>query len=312
MAQDTSTPLILDGRAASQALLQTLSAKVAHARELGLRAPHLVAVLVGEDGASKTYVESKERHSQQVGFQSTIIRLEATTTQAELLALVDKLNQDDAVDGFIVQLPLPKHISEAVVTEAIAWNKDVDGFHPQNVGRLAKGMPSYVSATPLGIVKLMEHYQVETAGKHCVIVGRSNIVGMPMALLMQRNGYPGNATVTVCHSRTTDLPSHTRQADILIAALGKPGFVTADMVKPGAVVIDVGITRVADASKAKGYAVKGDVAFDEVAPITSAITPVPGGVGLMTIAALMQNTWNGYLHFGGGKSLNDEQKAALA
>lgn len=286
--------LVLDGKVASAALLETITQKVAHAVAAGHRPPHLVAVLVGNDGASKTYVESKDRHCQKVGIKSTVLRLPEDTTQDQLLQLVHDLNADDGVDGFIVQLPLPRHINEAVVTEAIAWHKDVDGFHPENVGRLAKGMPSYVSATPLGIVKMLEYFQIETAGKHCVIIGRSNIVGMPMALLMQRNAYPGNATVTVCHSRTPDLAYHTRQADILIAALGKPKFVTADMVKPGAVVIDVGITRVEDSTKAKGYAVVGDVDYDAVAPISSAITPVPGGVGLMTIGALLFNTWQGY------------------
>jgi methylenetetrahydrofolate dehydrogenase (NADP+)/methenyltetrahydrofolate cyclohydrolase len=296
-----SSPLILDGKIASTALLDQLQQQLTQAVASGKRAPHLVAVIVGNNGASETYVASKAAHSEKIGIRSTIRRLPAEVSEAELLAVVAELNQDPEVDGFIVQLPLPAHISEAAVTNAIDWRKDVDGFHPENVGRLAKNLPSYVSATPLGIVKLLEHYQVETVGKHCVIVGRSNIVGMPMALLMQRNAYPGNCTVTVCHSRTPDLAYHTRQADILIAALGKPRFVTADMVKPGAVVIDVGITRVPDASKKSGYAVVGDVDFAAVAPITSAITPVPGGVGLMTIAALIQNTVNGWVAFGGGQ-----------
>ncbi len=296
-----SSPLILDGKIASIALLDQLQQQVTQAVASGKRAPHLVAVIVGNNGASETYVASKAAHSEKIGIQSTIRRLPAEVSEADLLAVVAELNQDPEVDGFIVQLPLPAHISEAAVTNAIDWRKDVDGFHPENVGRLAKNLPSYVSATPLGIVKMLEHYQVETAGKHCVIVGRSNIVGMPMALLMQRNAYPGNCTVTVCHSRTPDLAYHTRQADILIAALGKPRFVTAEMVKPGAVVIDVGITRVPDASKKSGYAVVGDVDFAAVAPITSAITPVPGGVGLMTIAALIQNTVNGWVAFGAGQ-----------
>jgi methylenetetrahydrofolate dehydrogenase (NADP+) / methenyltetrahydrofolate cyclohydrolase len=296
-----SSPLILDGKIASIALLDQLQQQVTQAVASGKRAPHLVAVIVGNNGASETYVASKAAHSEKIGIQSTIRRLPAEVSEADLLAVVAELNHDPEVDGFIVQLPLPAHISEAAVTNAIDWRKDVDGFHPENVGRLAKNLPSYVSATPLGIVKMLEHYQVETAGKHCVIVGRSNIVGMPMALLMQRNAYPGNCTVTVCHSRTPDLAYHTRQADILIAALGKPRFVTAEMVKPGAVVIDVGITRVPDASKKSGYAVVGDVDFAAVAPISSAITPVPGGVGLMTIAALIQNTVNGWVAFGGGQ-----------
>jgi methylenetetrahydrofolate dehydrogenase (NADP+)/methenyltetrahydrofolate cyclohydrolase len=280
--------LILDGNIASTTLLTKIGEDVA--QTTNRRPPHLVAVLVGEDGASQTYVKSKVAHSEKVGFKSTVHRLSATVTEEVLIALIHQLNQDDEVDGFIVQLPLPPHLSEAKVTEAIRWDKDVDGFHPENVGRIAKGLPGFVSATPLGIVKLMEHYQIDTIGKHCVIVGRSHIVGMPMSLLMQRNAYPGNCTVTICHSKTKDLPYYTRQADILIAALGRPKFITADMVKPGAVIIDVGITRVDDPSKAKGYSVVGDVDYDEVAPLASAITPVPGGVGLMTIAALLSNT----------------------
>lgn len=287
-------PLILDGKVASAALLDKLKIKVQAATEKGNRPPHLVAVIVGSNGASETYVASKAAHSEKIGFRSTVLRLPETISQADLLVQINQLNQDSGVDGFIVQLPLPKHIDEASVTNAIDWKKDVDGFHPENVGRLALGLPSYVAATPLGIIKMLEHYNIETIGKHCVILGRSNIVGMPMSLLMMRNAWPGNATVTICHSRTQNLKDITTKADILIAALGKPEFVTADMVKPEAVVVDVGITRVPDATKVKGFSIKGDVAFQEVAPISSAITPVPGGVGLMTIAALMENTWAGY------------------
>lgn len=287
-------PLILDGKVASAALLDKLKIKVQAATAKGHRPPHLVAVIVGSNGASETYVASKAAHSEKIGFRSTVLRLPETISQADLLVQISQLNQDSGVDGFIVQLPLPKHIDEASVTNAIDWKKDVDGFHPENVGRLALGLPSYVAATPLGIIKMLEHYNIETIGKHCVILGRSNIVGMPMSLLMMRNAWPGNATVTICHSRTQNLKDITTKADILIAALGKPEFVTADMVKPEAVVVDVGITRVPDATKVKGFSIKGDVAFQEVAPISSAITPVPGGVGLMTIAALMENTWAGY------------------
>lgn len=287
-------PLILDGKVASAALLDKLKIKVQAATAKGHRPPHLVAVIVGSNGASETYVASKAAHSEKIGFRSTVLRLPETISQADLLVQINQLNQDTGVDGFIVQLPLPKHIDEASVTNAIDWKKDVDGFHPENVGRLALGLPSYVAATPLGIIKMLEHYNIETVGKHCVILGRSNIVGMPMSLLMMRNAWPGNATVTICHSRTQNLKDFTTKADILIAALGKPEFVTADMVKPEAVVVDVGITRVPDTTKVKGFSIKGDVAFQEVAPISSAITPVPGGVGLMTIAALMENTWAGY------------------
>lgn len=290
-------PLILDGKVASAALLDKLNVKVQNAIAQGHRPPHLVAVIVGSNGASETYVASKAAHSEKIGFKSTVVRLSENISQTELLDQIHQLNSDDGVDGFIVQLPLPKHINEAAITNAIDWRKDVDGFHPENVGRLALGLPSYVAATPLGVIKMLEHYNIQTAGKHCVILGRSNIVGMPMSLLMMRNSWPGNATVTICHSKTQDLSSYTTKADILIAALGKPEFVTADMVKPGAVIIDVGITRVPDATKTKGFSIKGDVAFQQVAPIVSAITPVPGGVGLMTIAALMENTWAGYERF---------------
>ena len=253
-------------------------------------APHLAAVLVGDDPASQTYVGSKVKACEEVGFRSTLLRRPATTTEEDLLALVDQLNNDPAVDGFIVQLPLPKHINEERITLAIAPGKDVDGFHPQNLGRMMLGLPGYLPATPNGIVELLRHYEVPTEGKHCVVVGRSNIVGTPMAILMSRNAYPGNCTVTIAHSRTRDLPAITRQADILIVAIGKPNFITADMVKEGAVVVDVGIHRVEDASRKRGYRICGDVEFERVAPKCAWITPVPGGVGPMTVTSLLLNT----------------------
>lgn len=253
-------------------------------------APHLVAVLVGEDPASQTYVASKVKACGEVGFRSTLLKEPADTTEAALLALVDKLNNDPSVDGFIVQLPLPGHINEERVTLAIAPGKDVDGFHPQNLGRMMLGLPGYLPATPNGIVELLKHYEVATEGKHCVVVGRSNIVGTPMGILMSRNTYPGNCTVTIAHSRTKDLPSITRQADILVVAIGKPNFITADRVKQGAVVVDVGIHRLADASRKSGFRLCGDVDFDGVAPKCSWITPVPGGVGPMTVTSLLMNT----------------------
>lgn len=254
------------------------------------RAPHLAAVLVGEDPASQTYVGSKVRACAEVGFRSSLLKQPADITEAALIALVEQLNNDPEVDGFIVQLPLPKHINEERVTLAIAPTKDVDGFHPQNLGRMMLGLPGYLPATPNGIVELLKHYEVPTEGKHCVVVGRSNIVGTPMGILMSRNSYPGNCTVTIAHSRTKDLPSITRQADILIVAIGKPGFITADMVKEGAVVVDVGIHRIADASRKSGYRISGDVVFSSVAPKCSWITPVPGGVGPMTVTSLLLNT----------------------
>ncbi|MCC6838868.1 MAG: bifunctional 5,10-methylenetetrahydrofolate dehydrogenase/5,10-methenyltetrahydrofolate cyclohydrolase [Flavobacteriales bacterium] len=252
--------------------------------------PHLAAVLVGDDPASQTYVGSKVKACEEVGFRSTLVRRPADISEAALLELVDQLNNDPAVDGFIVQLPLPKHINEERVTLAIAPGKDVDGFHPQNLGRMMLGLPGYLPATPNGIVELLKHYQVPTEGKHCVVVGRSNIVGTPMAILMSRNTSPGNCTVTLAHSRTKDLPAITRQADILIVAIGKPNFITAGMVKPGAVVVDVGIHRVDDATRKKGYCICGDVDFDAVAPACAWITPVPGGVGPMTVTSLLLNT----------------------
>lgn len=254
------------------------------------RAPHLAAVLVGEDPASQTYVGSKVKACGEVGFRSSLLKRTADISEAELLALVEHLNNDAEVDGFIVQLPLPEHINEERITLAIAPGKDVDGFHPQNLGRMMLGLPGYLPATPNGIVELLKHYEVPTEGKHCVVVGRSNIVGTPMSILMSRNTYPGNCTVTIAHSRTKDLPGITRQADILIVAIGKPDFITADMVKAGAVVVDVGIHRVDDATRKKGYRICGDVDFEAVAPKCEWITPVPGGVGPMTVTSLLMNT----------------------
>ena len=257
--------------------------------EAGGKRPHLAAILVGHDGGSETYVANKVKACKECGFKSTLLRFEDTITQQELLKEVDRLNNDADVDGFIVQLPLPAHIDEQKVIEAIDYRKDVDGFHPVNVGRLAIGLPCFISATPRGILELLRHYNIKTSGKKCVILGRSNIVGKPMAQLMMQKNY-GDATVTVCHSHSATLKEECRQADIIIAAIGQPEFVTADMVKPGAVVIDVGTTRVPDNTRPKGFRLTGDVKFDEVAPKCSYITPVPGGVGPMTICSLMKNT----------------------
>jgi methylenetetrahydrofolate dehydrogenase (NADP+)/methenyltetrahydrofolate cyclohydrolase len=281
---------IIDGKLISAQVKEELREKVEVIKLKGGKIPHLAAVLIGDNGASETYVSSKIKSCEQIGFKSTLVRRDATTSEAEVLEIIDQLNQDEDVDGFIVQLPLPDHINVDKIIEAIDPKKDVDGFHPINIGRMAKGLPSYISATPFGVLELIKRYNIETAGKHCVVVGRSQIVGLPMSILMQRNTYPGNCTVTLVHSRTQNLPEICRQADILVAALGKPEFITAEMVKEGAVVIDVGLTRVVDASKKSGFALKGDVKFDEVAPKASYITPVPGGVGLMTVAALMHNT----------------------
>lgn len=281
---------LLDGKALSTTIKAEIKEEVEAWMAQGGKKPHLAAILVGNDGASETYVASKIRSCEQVGFTSTFVRLDESTSEEDLLREVRKLNEDADVDGFIVQLPLPKHISENTVMEAIDPAKDVDGFHPINVGRMCKGLPAYLSATPFGILEMLERAKIETTGKHCVVIGRSQIVGLPMAILMQRNTYPGNCTVTICHSRTQNLPEICQTADILVVALGRPEFVTADYVKEGAVVIDVGITRVADNSKKSGFALKGDVKFDEVAPKTSHITPVPGGVGLMTICGLLTNT----------------------
>ena len=280
---------LIDGKATAAAIKEQIAREVAQIVAAGGKQPHLAAVLVGHDGGSETYLKNKVLACEKCGFKSTLIRYEEDVTEEELLQCVDKLNRDDDVDGFIVQLPLPKHIDEQKVTMAIDYRKDVDGFHPVNVGRMALGMPCFISATPLGILTLLQHYNIETSGKKCVILGRSNIVGKPMAQLMMQKQY-GDATVTVCHSHSKDLKKECQEADIIIAAIGRPDFVTADMVKPGAVVIDVGTTRVPDATKKSGFRLNGDVKFDEVAEKCSFITPVPGGVGPMTICSLMKNT----------------------
>ena len=280
---------LIDGKATAAAIKQQIAEEVKQMIANGQKQPHLAAVLVGHDGGSETYVKNKVIACEQCGFKSTLIRYEDDVTEEELLACVDRLNKDTDVDGFIVQLPLPKHIDEQKIIMAIDYRKDVDGFHPINVGRMAIGLPCFVSATPLGILTLLQHYHIETSGKKCVVLGRSNIVGKPVAQLMMQKQY-GDATVTVCHSHTKDLEQECREADIIIAAIGRPDFVTADMVKEGAVIIDVGTTRVPDATKKKGFRLNGDVKFDEVAPKCSFITPVPGGVGPMTICSLMKNT----------------------
>ncbi len=280
---------LIDGKATAAKIKEEIAEEVAAIVAAGGKRPHLAAVLVGHDGGSETYVKNKVIACEACGFKSSLIRFEDTVTEDELLACVGRLNADPDVDGFIVQLPLPKHIDEQKVIEAIDYRKDVDGFHPVNVGRMAIGLPCFISATPLGILTLLRRYNVETSGKKCVILGRSNIVGKPMAQLMMQKQY-GDATVTVCHSHSATLKEECRQADIIIAAIGRPDFVTADMVKPGAVIIDVGTTRVPDASRKSGFRLNGDVKFDEVAPKCSFITPVPGGVGPMTICSLMKNT----------------------
>lgn len=284
---------LLDGRATSANLQAQIAAEVDYFVDKGWRRPHLTAILVGEDGASQTYVANKERSCKKVGFDSTVLRLPASTTEEELLAEVRRLNNDDSVDGFIIQLPLPKHIDEQKIIMAVSPAKDVDGFHPENVGRLCLGLDTFVSATPYGIMTLLEEYGIETKGKHCVVLGRSNIVGRPIANLLSAKAKPGDCTVTICHSRTRDIEQYTKSADIIIAALGVPGFLRGDMVKEGVVVVDVGITRV-PAETEKGYRIMGDVNFDEVAPKCSYITPVPGGVGPMTIVSLMRNTLKAY------------------
>lgn len=281
---------LLDGKKLSAEVKAEIKVEVDRIKAAGGKTPHLAAILVGNNGASETYVASKIKSCEEIGFKSTLISLPDTTSEEELLSHIQDLNFDEDVDGFIVQLPLPAHISENTIMEAVAPEKDVDGFHPINVGRMCKGLPAYISATPYGILEMLERYKIQTAGKHCVVVGRSQIVGLPMSILMQRNAYPGNCTVTICHSRTHNLKEVCQSADILIAALGRPEFITAEYVKEGAVVIDVGITRVPDATKKSGFAIKGDVKFDEVAPKAGYITPVPGGVGLMTICGLLTNT----------------------
>ncbi len=281
---------LIDGKQTAADIKQEIAAAVNKMVQEGKKRPHLAAVLVGHDGGSETYVANKVKDCETVGFQSTLIRFEDSVTEEELLAKVDELNRDENVDGFIVQLPLPGHISENKVIEAIDPKKDVDGFHPINLGRMMLGMPAFVSATPAGIIELISRYNIETAGKHCVVIGRSNIVGRPVSILLSQKAKPGNCTVTVCHSRTPNIAEITRQADILIAAIGSPGFVKADMVKEGAVVIDVGTTRLPSDKTKTGYKLHGDVLFDEVAPKCSYITPVPGGVGPMTIVSLLKNT----------------------
>jgi methylenetetrahydrofolate dehydrogenase (NADP+) / methenyltetrahydrofolate cyclohydrolase len=281
---------IIDGKSTSLEIQQELYDQVLLIKENGGKVPHLAAVLVGNDGASQTYVNAKVKACQRVGFESSLIQLETSITEKDLLSEIQKLNDNNDIDGFIVQLPLPNHIDESKVTLAISPKKDVDGFHPQNVGRMNLGLPTYLPATPNGVMELLKRYEIETSGKNCVVVGRSHIVGSPMSILMSKKDNPGNATVTLVHSRTKDVKSITKQADILIVALGVPEFITADMVKEGAVVIDVGIHRIDDPSAKRGFRLKGDVKFDEVAPKCSFITPVPGGVGPMTIASLLMNT----------------------
>ena len=280
---------LIDGKATAAAIKAEIAAEVDAMVMAGRKRPHLAAILVGHDGGSETYVKNKVKACEECGFKSTLIRFEEDVTQTELLEKIWQLNGDPDVDGFIVQLPLPKHIDEQLIIRSIDETKDVDGFNPVNVGRMATGLPAFISATPLGILTLLQRYHIETSGKKCVILGRSNIVGKPMAQLMMQKQY-GDATVTVCHPHSRGLKEECRQADIIIAAIGKPDFVTADMVKPGAVVIDVGTTRVPDATKKSGFRLNGDVKFSEVAPLCSYITPVPGGVGPMTICSLMKNT----------------------
>ncbi|MDR2120636.1 MAG: bifunctional methylenetetrahydrofolate dehydrogenase/methenyltetrahydrofolate cyclohydrolase FolD [Tannerella sp.] len=287
---EKQTYRLIDGRAVAAQIKRELTCEVAEIIQHGGKIPHLAAVLVGHDGGSETYVANKVKHCKEIGFHSTLIRYEDDVTEMELLRRIDELNGNDDIDGFIVQLPLPRHISTQKIIEAIDPRKDVDGFHPLNVGRMSLGLPCFRSATPAGILELFKRYEIETRGKHCVILGRSNIAGKPMAALMMRKDYPGDCTVTVCHSRSENLREICRSADIIIAALGVPGFVKADMVKEGIVVIDVGTTRVPNLVTKSGYKLAGDVCFDEVAPKCSHITPVPGGVGPMTIISLMQNT----------------------
>lgn len=281
---------LIDGKKIADDIKSEIAATVASMVERGEKRPHLAAILVGHDGGSETYVAHKVKACEQCGFRSTLIRFEEDVTEENLLKAIDSLNNDDDVDGFIVQLPLPHHISEQRIIEAIDYRKDVDGFHPVNVGRMSIGLPTFVSATPAGIMELLARYGIPTRGARCVVLGRSNIVGKPVAMLMMQKADPGNSTVTVCHSATPDIKEICRQADIIIAALGSPGFVTSDMVKPGAVIIDVGTTRVPDTTRKSGFRLRGDVDFENVAPLCSYITPVPGGVGPMTIVSLMKNT----------------------
>lgn len=282
---------ILDGKIVSQSVKEKVKEKVILFKKEGRKTPHLAAILVGNNGASETYVASKVKNCEEVGFKSSLIRLEESVSEKELTAAIEKLNNDDDVDGILVQLPLPKQINEEKIINLIHPGKDVDGFHPMSIGKMVQGLPTFIPATPYGILLMLEHYKIETAGKHAVVIGRSNIVGRPISILLSRNTYPGNCTVTVCHSRTKNLKDICLQADIIVAALGIPEFLKADMVKNDAVVIDVGITRVPDAAKKSGFAIKGDVDFTNVSAKCSYITPVPGGVGLMTIAALLMNTF---------------------
>lgn len=284
---------IIDGKAIAEAIKAEIAEEVRQIVSNGGRAPHLAAILVGHDGGSETYVKNKVLACERCGFESTLIRFEEDVTEEELLQCVDKFNKDESVDGFIVQLPLPKHIDEQKVIEAIDYRKDVDGFNPINVGRMSIGLPCFISATPLGIITLLKRYGINTSGKKCVVLGRSNIVGKPMAQLMMQKQF-GDATVTVCHSHTKDIKKECLEADIIIAAIGKPNFLTGDMVKEGAVIVDVGTTRVPDATRKSGFRLNGDVKYDEVAPKSSFITPVPGGVGPMTICSLMKNTLQAY------------------
>ena len=287
--------LVLDGKIAAAAVKASLQKQTAAIAANGKRAPHLAAILVGNNGASETYVASKVKNCEETGFISSLIRLDENVSEDILLETIQKLNNDNTVDGILVQLPLPKHISDQKVIEAIDPKKDVDGFHPVNVGKLVQGLETFIPATPYGIMLLLEHFNIDTKGKHAVVVGRSNIVGRPMSILLSSNLNKGNCTVTICHSHTPNIEAFCKDADILVAALGKPGFITANMVKPGAVIIDVGITRVADETTKSGFRIKGDVAYNEVSELASAITPVPGGVGLMTIAGLLKNTMQAYL-----------------
>ena len=282
--------IVLDGKKTSQENKEEIKHKVTAMKERGIPVPHLAAVLVGNDGASLTYVGSKVRSCDQIGFKSTLIRLEEQITEEDLMQEIEQLNQDETLDGFIVQLPLPKHINEERVLLSINPRKDVDGFHPTNFGRMALNLDAFIPATPYGIIQLLERYKVPTSGKHCVVIGRSHIVGRPISILMSQKGPAGDATVTVAHSKTQNIEKLTRQADIIVMALGIPEYLTADMVKEGVTIIDVGITRVADTNHPKGYIIKGDVAYNEVAAKAGFITPVPGGVGPMTIAMLLQNT----------------------
>ena len=285
---------LIDGKELSKTIKEEIAVEVKKITDTGKRAPHLAAILIGEDPASQVYVRNKVRSCEQVGFSSTLVRRGADVTEEEVLQLVDEMNNNPEIDGFIVQLPLPKHIDENKVTLAIDPQKDVDGFHPVNFGKMMQGLPCYLPATPYGIMEMLSRYNIETSGKEVVVVGRSNIVGMPMSVLLARKDNPGNCTVTLCHSRTKDLAFHTKRADIIVAAIGRANFITGDMVKEGAVVIDVGINRVDDATAKRGYRLKGDVEFETVAPKCSHITPVPGGVGPMTVVSLMQNTLKAY------------------